>query len=439
MKLELKSAVVGLAIMSTSPWLLPQGESPPTAPCNAPSYFGMCDPFVPGTIIFLLPEGRIKVNSTWPGGPADQAGVCPGDQIISADGVPGSDGNFDAFLKAIVSDQPTPVDLKIKRGDQNLDFQVPRVRESTLAQLSEQKYARLPLFPDMEVLVTVPLDESSEELQVFRDFELRLGRQYGFKLAEGYWMPEGTPQDQAATVAPMLRSSFDRLVARLHPEDARGPDCSFLLLKNPDQVLVGLVEPGSTTSQAGLFPGDELVALDGHPVAGLDQKQLSSLIFKTENRPHPVSLRVRRGASEVLVTIESENRKDLGYGSNVFGGRFKPPKPSPYMLGLRVVESDGPRQVMVVSVTYPSPAFRAGLLLGDFLSAVNGEPIEQLPRDRLSELLNPSSPSEVTLDVSRLGRHLRLRLTPATLAQAQSEIGRKMTANGPASGQCAAR
>jgi hypothetical protein len=373
----------------------------------------------------------------WPGGAGQsQAGVCPGDQILTAEGVP-ADRGFTAFLKALVSDQPTPVDLKIKRGDQNLEFHVQRVRESTLAHLSEQKYVRLPFFPEMESLVTVPLDENAEELQMLRDFELRLGRQYGFKLAEGYWMPEGTPQEQAATIAPMLRSSFDRLVARLYPKNARGPDCSFVLLWNPDQVLVGLVEPGSTTSRAGLFPGDELVEVDGQPVAGLDQNQLSSLIFKTENRPHEISLLVRRGTSEQRIKIETENRKDLGFGSTVFGGRVKPPKPAPYMLGLAVVESDGPRQVMVTRVNYPSPAFRGGLLVGDLFTAVNGQPVEQLSRDQLWELLNPSSPSEVMLDVTRLGRHLRLRLTPETPAQAQAEIGRKMTAKGPASAACA--
>jgi len=432
MKVKLTKALVWLVIVCPSSRLVARGQNGAAPRCDAPE----CDPFVPGTIISLSPEGHIKVNSTWPRGPADEAGICPGDEILSANGIQGSDTNFDNFLQAIMSDKPTPVDLKIKRGSQDFDFRVQRVRESMPAELSEQKYARLPVFPDMERLVTVPLDESSEELQAFSKFELQLAQHYGFRLAERYWVPEGTPQEQFAQIARFLRSGSDRMVATLYPNDARGPDCSFLLLKNPGQLLVGLVEPDSTTARAGLFPGDEVVEVDGQLVRGLDQKQLGSLIFKADNHPHEVSLCVHRGTSDVLVKIETEHQKDLGYGFTVFGGRMRPQKPLPYLLGLQVAAADQPRRIMVRAEAYPSPAFRAGFLPGDLLTAVNGEPIEKLQGDRLSELLNPASPSEVTLDIDRLGRHLRLRVVPATQAQAQAEIGRKITANGPASAQC---
>ncbi len=63
MELELKSAALGLAIVSASSWLVSQGEKQPTASCNAPGYFGMCDSFVPGTIIFVSSDGPINVES----------------------------------------------------------------------------------------------------------------------------------------------------------------------------------------------------------------------------------------------------------------------------------------------------------------------------------------------------------------------------------------
>ena len=438
MQLKRRTAAVVLATVSASSWLRSQAnKQPQPLQCDTPEYFKEFDAFVPGTIIFLSGDGTVRVMSTWPGGPADQAGICPGDQIVAANGVSGSEGKFAEFLAAIKSDKPGPVDLKIRRGTQSLEFRVPRVRESTLAALSGQKYACLPFFPFGARLTTVPLDESVKELQSFRDFEFRLGRHHGFTLAEGHWVPQGTPPNQLSLLAAVLSGSeSERLVATLFPySDARGPDCSFLLLKNPDEVLVGLIEPDSTTFQAGLLPGDEVLEVDGRLVASLDRKRLASLIFKADNRPHPVSLRIRRGTADITVTLETESHKYLGYGFSVFGHAPRP-KSSSYVLGIDVVNVEQPRQATVRAVAYPSPAFRAGLLVGDRLTAIDGEPIQQLTAARLSEVLNPTSTSEITLDVSRLGRSLHLRLIPVTEAQAQADIGRKLTANGFASPHC---
>jgi hypothetical protein len=53
------------------------------APCDAPEYFGLCDPYVPGIITRLRDYQTIPVRDTWPGGPAEKAGVCPGDIVLA--------------------------------------------------------------------------------------------------------------------------------------------------------------------------------------------------------------------------------------------------------------------------------------------------------------------------------------------------------------------
>ena len=418
-----------------SPGLFCQ-EAARGARCEAPEYFGLCDPFVPGTIVYFVPTKGIRVGSTWPGGPAGEAGVCPWDQIVAVDGVPVSEEKMLEFLKVVVSDTPTPIDLKIKRGDRELDFHVPRVRESTLAALSQEKYTYLPFFPSGERLATVPVDESPQELQVFRDFELRVGDHFGFEFAEGRWAPKGTPEDQLRRVAQILADpQAAGLVASLIPTGMYGIGCSFLILRNPPQILIGLIEPASVAHRAGLLPGDELLEVDGHPLSGLDKKQLSDLILEPGDRARQLSLRIRRGTSDIKVGLETEQWRDLGYGMSVFGG-VKPPRKAAYVVGLQTDDVDDPRQAIVTGVTYPSPAFDAGLLVGDLILAVNGKPIDHVTHDQLSDLLNTNSPSPLALEISRLGRTIHSLLTPVTEAQAQAAIGRKMTANGPASPHC---
>src|SRR5690242_7382609 len=70
--------------------LLPAFKGPRRATiprCDAPSYFAICDPFVPGLIISNGNGGSIWVRSTWSKGPAENAGICPGDQIVAIDGI----------------------------------------------------------------------------------------------------------------------------------------------------------------------------------------------------------------------------------------------------------------------------------------------------------------------------------------------------------------
>lgn len=432
-----RAAIGGLiSVVVVSPWLFCQGETAMRARCEAPEYFGVCDPFVPGTIVAFLPNKGIRVASTWPGGPAGEAGICSGDEIVAVNGVPFSEEKISEFLRAVTSDMPTPIDLKIKRGDRELDFHVARVRESTLAALSQEKYAHLPFFPFGERLVTVPVDESSQELQAFRDFELGVGDHFGFKLAEGRWAPRGTPEDQLRRVAQILADpQAAGLLARLIPTGMCGIGCSFLVLRNPPQILTGLIEPASAAHRAGLFPGDELLEVDGHPLSGLDKKQLFELILKPEDRPQQLSLRIRRGTSDIKVGLETERLYALGYAMSVFGWSVRPRKAT-YVVGLQTVDAGGPGQAIVSGVTYPSPAFDAGLLVGDLILAVNGEPIVHVTHDQLSDLLNTNSPSPIALEISRLGRTIHSLLTPVTEAQAQAGIGRKVTANGPASLQC---
>ena len=136
------AGVVGLTLACVAL----SARQPSTDPqeCDAPSISGICDPFVPGTIIGRSPDGKtINVHNTWPDGPAEKAGICPGDQIVAINGIPVPGHNIQQMLKEIVSPTSSPITLKVKRGGQDMEFQFDRVRESTLALLSHEKYMLL--------------------------------------------------------------------------------------------------------------------------------------------------------------------------------------------------------------------------------------------------------------------------------------------------------
>lgn len=428
-------------IVAVSPRLFPQRRDETRPNCEAPEYFGICDPFVPGINLSSDEESGFRVGSAWPNGPADSAGVCPGDEVVAVADVPTASRDLAEVLKGLVSEEPSPVDLKIKRGDRTLDFHLPRVRESTLAALSKQKWVFVPFFPSGRRLVTVPLDESQAEIEAFREVELHAGQSCGFKLAGDVWVPQGTPDEQLRLLAETRAAGtwpqrFVSAVILIGP--AYGAGFSALLLRKPEQVLVDKVLPRSPAYRAGLLTGDELVEVDGHPVSGLNQNQLADLILEPGDRAREVALGVQRGASLTKFELKTQRTQEFASFLSMFGAiRPRGKRPPGYLFGLQTFDADDPRRVIVTGVDYPSPAFTAGLHVGDEVMAADEKPIEQITREQLSQLLEPSGPSELSLEVLRLGKMLNFRFAALTEAQAQAGIGRKMTEKGPGSPLCA--
>jgi peroxiredoxin len=77
-----------------------------------------------------------------------------------------------------------------------------------------------------------------------------------------------------------------------------GIGMSIIAQKEPAAVKIGDLIPGSPADRAGLKPGDELLAVDGHEVAGVSLREVAEMVSST--RPVPVELRIRRG-NETLI------------------------------------------------------------------------------------------------------------------------------------------
>ncbi len=129
-----------------------------------------------------------------------------------------------------------------------------------------------------------------------------------------------------------------------------------------DSTTIGYVAKGGPADQAGLKPGDEIISVDGknvnHFVSGTTSVKWA--IIRSEGLK--IAFRIKRG--DTVQTIES--------------GWLKPAQANWHRPALREVQI-GPRiKPGVGFVELKSPADRAGLKAGDLITAINGQPVEDL-------------------------------------------------------------
>jgi len=397
--------------------------------CDAPQHAGVCDPYVPGTIISFPEKQPIGVVDTWHDGPAERAGVCPGDKIVAVNGVPAAENSMDRMLEEIVSAKPSRVDLKIKRGDQTLEFHVRRVRESTLAKLSQQQYMGDPSIG--RAVVLVPKSEKRAEFACYIDFHKKLEEREGLTRIEGLDVPVGTPPED---VKRLLRVSFGG------PDNSReagwvSPSAgnysfgfSLLVLKDPSEALIDRVLPQSPALRAGLLPGDRVLEVDGRAIS-IPEGVKAQILEPDQERS--ISLKVERGGVERSIELRSELYEkvftaDLRRELPLRFGHVRL-DPDATIIGIGVLYSPDPREAMVSRVTWPSPAFDAGLHVGDSILAINGKPIFAISREELGNLLVPEGASPLTFEISRLGKKKTLAVKPVTYRRSYGSIGRKPT------------
>jgi len=147
--------------------------------------------------------------------------------------------------------------------------------------------------------------------------------------------------------------------------------------------VVGYVDPNSAAWQAGLRPGDRIVAVNGERVRNWEEfMMLSSLRERVE-------LEVSRTGGTVRVTLATERG----------------------MMGVRVIPGLAPVDYCkVLSVTEGSSAEKAGVLPGDLIVRFDGQKVYSILH--LIELVDAARDREVSMTVVRDGREVRMRVTP---------------------------
>jgi regulator of sigma E protease len=152
-----------------------------------------------------------------------------------------------------------------------------------------------------------------------------------------------------------------------------------------DPVVIGTVTPQSVAANAGLVPGDRIVAVDGTPVA--DWEEMWVAVLPKANRP--VTFDVERAGQRTQVQI------------------------TPKGIGKFEAGEIGVMPVMhpeIIETNQGEPAQQAGLRRGDVIITANGE--RDVSRERVIELIRANEGKPLTLEVLRDGQLVPITVTP---------------------------
>jgi membrane-associated protease RseP (regulator of RpoE activity) len=166
-------------------------------------------------------------------------------------------------------------------------------------------------------------------------------------------------------------------------------DQEVILWVQESPVGIYYVEPGSPADQAGLLPGDRIVAVNGRRVSSYDDIYVQVL----QSTAKAVNLTLERGnqAGTVDITLELPDRDG----------------PGTVPIGLRLAHYEAP--VTVQQVLEGTPEAASGLVEGDVILAVDGQPVA----DTLQYVayLDARSGESLSLLIEREGERLEGTLT----------------------------
>lgn len=187
-----------------------------------------------------------------------------------------------------------------------------------------------------------------------------------------------------------------------------GPGANFVLaillgivlawvgFRSPDAASrVGHVAEGSDAAELGFLNGDMITEVNGRAVETRSEVWHALL---AEPRPETARLSVERGGMPVQMEVPTERVERL-LGSLTF---FNP--------------------ATVGEVSIGSPAYRAGMKVGDTVVAVDEQPVESW--SDLTRLIRANPDTEITFTVEREGKRVRFPVTPTPVEENGERFGR---------------
>ncbi|MGB2755087.1 MAG: RIP metalloprotease RseP [Phycisphaerae bacterium] len=177
---------------------------------------------------------------------------------------------------------------------------------------------------------------------------------------------------------------------------------AFLVGVNVIAPVAGEILPGSPAEKAGIRAGDRVLALgvtgqEPTPIQAFDDLMYAVTL---ENAGTEFTIEIERPAAEGDEPV----RKTFRVKS------FRPEGSLGPMFGINV-----PQDTVLAKMLTTSPAYQAGLEVGDRILAVDGEPITFL--HQAAEALEQAPAGPVVLTIKREGREQDLRIDPAELKE----------------------
>jgi regulator of sigma E protease len=173
---------------------------------------------------------------------------------------------------------------------------------------------------------------------------------------------------------------------------------------NEIRPLVGTVLADTPAARAGLAENQEIIAMDGKPVAGQSDVVINLLDRMSGSGTTQMTLRGADGATHTALIEVSDpaERKKLTEPENLLHG-----------LGFNFWQPPLPAKVGRIEAD--SPAARGGLAVGDVIVSVNGHDVTDFMA--LSERVAAAPGQEMVVVITRAGEQRSLRLTAGVLEE----------------------
>ena len=150
------------------------------------------------------------------------------------------------------------------------------------------------------------------------------------------------------------------------------------------KLIVHSVTSNSPAMQAGLQPGDRLVAIDNTPLKNWELTQLRFILYTTSYAEH--TLTYQREGKYHTTTISSANWPMFGSNNTILSA-------------FGILPIHDPLSLTVSAVAADSAASLAGLRPGDTIQALNGEPVVSV--SALIKSIRSLPGEHVTLRIAR--------------------------------------
>jgi regulator of sigma E protease len=174
----------------------------------------------------------------------------------------------------------------------------------------------------------------------------------------------------------------------------------WVLMMTPNKILatkVGSILPNSPVAHSSLQVGDEITQIDQKPVQSWQQVNYALADRMGETGSVALTVSNTQGIRDVQVPITQFMKTEEGKSNNPidsFGAIPWQPKLTP----------------VVGEIVPNSAAARQGLQVGDVITAVNGEPIEDWLS--FSKIIRDNPEVLLTIQVSRAGKPVTLAVMP---------------------------